>query len=83
MEQNIKKESRRVFKGKTEFTLTEIDNSTPELLAKTTEQRESDKRERHFYQRMLRAYCNGRLTFNFGRNRFGQPEEHTVLIGWE
>lgn len=73
MEQNIK----RVFKGKTEFVL---DYSTPEKL-------EASKQDRHFHQRMLRAYLKGKEYFNFGftRNAFGQlvPTQHKVLQSWE
>lgn len=80
-------ELRRVFKGKTEFTLTTIDPSTPETLQKTTEQRETDKRERHYYQRMLRAYLKGKDYFNFGFQHSADgrsyPEEHKVMQAWE
>lgn len=73
----LQKELKKVFKGKTEFTL---DYSTPEKL-------EACKRDRHFHQRMLRAYLKGKETFNFGFNynidgtRF--PIEHNVLLAWE
>jgi len=77
---------KKFFKGKTEFKLTTIDNSTPERLKKTTNQREADKRDRHFHQRMLRAYLKGKETFNFGfrydlATRY--PIEHKVLFAWE
>ena len=93
MEQNIKHqllsnhdERVRKFKGKTEFTITPIDYSTPETIKATTEKREADKRERHFYQRMLRAYLRGVDQFNFGfRYDLGQriPITHKVLFAWE
>jgi len=88
MEKNIKREPTKVFKGKTEFTLTIIDPTTPKTLAKTTDQRESDKRERHFYQRMLRAYLRGAEYFNFGFHydkvlRQRTQTQHKVLFAWE
>lgn len=76
MEQNIKQLPKRVFKGKTEFVL---DYSTPEKLA-------ASKTERHFHQRMLRAYLKGKthLFFGFRYTTTGrEPIEHKVLIGWE
>jgi len=69
MKQNIDQK----FAGKTEFVL---DYSTPETLA-------NSKRERHFYQRMLRAYLKGKLKFNFGftyRNGVREQASHIVLI---
>jgi len=63
------------FGGKTEFVL---DYSTPEAL-------EASKRERHFYQRMLRAYLKGKEYFYFGYvYRYGNryPQEHKVLVKW-
>lgn len=75
--QEPKKELRKVFKGKTEFVL---DYSTPEKL-------EASKQDRHFHQRMLRAYLKGQTVFNFGFTRSYdgrlRPVEHKVLIGWE
>lgn len=68
MEQNIK----RVFKGKTEFVL---DYSTQEKL-------EASKQDRHFHQRMLRAYLKGKEYFNFGYTYNGNariPTQHKVL----
>jgi hypothetical protein len=56
-----------VFKGKTEFTL---DYSSPEKLS-------ASKAERHFYQRMLRAYLKGKETFSFGRTW------NAVAMRWE
>lgn len=85
MEQNINtsmpltaKEKRRVFKDQTEFIL---DYSTPEKL-------ETSKRNRHFHQRMLRAYLKGATQFNFGfrgRDILGKliPEVYEVLQAWE
>lgn len=75
MEQNIVKEKVRTFGGKTEFTL---DYSTPETL-------EASKKERHFHQRMLRAYLKGKEVFNFGftyvhGHRY--PQEHNVLVNY-
>lgn len=72
MEQNIK----HVFKGKTEFVL---DYSTPEKL-------EASKQDRHFHQRMLRAYLKGKEYFNFGYtyNVDGRvPTQHKVLQSFE
>lgn len=90
MEQNINRghqNPRKVFKGKTEFTISPIDYSTPETIAKTTEKREADKTDRHFNQRMLRAYLKGQEFFNFGftRNTFNQlvPVKHKVLFSYE
>lgn len=77
--QNVeqKPKLRRVFKGKTEFI---IDYSTSETL-------EASKRERHFHQRMLRAYLKGKEVFNFGftRDHLNRliPIEHKVLQSWE
>jgi hypothetical protein len=83
MEQNINttqpvpaKEKRRVFKGQTEFVL---DYSSHEAL-------EASKRNRHFHQRMLRAYLKGATQFNFGFKYIGGkrfPEVHEVLQAWE
>lgn len=54
MKQKI--EQIRNFGGETQF---QLDYSTPEKLAKS-------KKERHFNQRMLRAYLNGKQYFYFG-----------------
>lgn len=75
MEKNMNKV--RKFGGKTEFSL---DCSTPQTL-------EASKRERHFHQRMLRAYLKGKTHFNFGfertiDNRL-KPITHEVLVIWE
>lgn len=77
MEQNIKQHvPKRVFKGKTDFVL---DYSTPEKLA-------ASKTDRHFNQRMLRAYLKGQthFYFGFGYTTTGREQiQHEVLIGWE
>jgi hypothetical protein len=85
MEQNIKQKFTRQFGGKTEFILTQIDTTNAETIAKTTEQREADKTERHFHQRMLRAYLKGKEYFHFGFTyKYGgrQPESHKVLVNY-
>lgn len=72
MEQNMKPKV-RTFGGKTEFTL---DYSTPETLA-------ASKQERHFHQRMLRAYLKGATKFNFGFRYVGAqriPNVYEVLV---
>ncbi len=38
-----------------------------------------DRGEKVFYQRMLKAYHNGRTYFCFGFNHNGTPKEHAVL----
>ena len=84
MEQNIKTKKRQ-FAGKTEFVLTPIDTKNAKTITKTTEQREADKKERHFYQRMLRAYLKGKENFSFGRkwvNNSWQPIQYKVLVKW-
>lgn len=78
MEKNMKREPKRVFKGKTVFV---IDHSTPATLA-------ASKIDRHFHQRMLRAYLKGGTEFNFGfsgRDVTGRliPQKHPVLFEWE
>jgi len=73
MEQNIKT---RHFGGKTEFVL---DYSTPEKL-------QQSKDDRHFWQRMLRAYLKGKEFFNYGyeyRFNVRYPKQHKVLIIWK
>lgn len=75
MEENMKKV--RTFGGKTQFTL---DYSTPEKL-------EASKQERHFHQRMLRAYLKGKTHFHFGRHYDKTllkyvPTVHEVLVKW-
>lgn len=68
--QNVK---RKYFAGKTKFI---IDYSTPEKL-------EASKKERHFYQRMLRAYLKGADVFQFGRDPMtNKPVQYKVLIEW-
>ena len=74
MKKNIKTQERQ-FGGLTEFTL---DYSSPEKL-------EASKQERHFYQRMLRAYLKGKEYFNFGRQfnaALGKhiPIQYKVLV---
>lgn len=74
---NVKKEKARNFAGKTEFI---IDHSTPETL-------EASKRERHFHQRMLRAYLKGKEYFHFGFHydsvlRMKVKTIHKVLVNW-
>lgn len=71
MKQKI--ETKRQFGGKTEFVL---DHTSPETL-------EASKRERHFHQRMLRAYLKGKTHFYFGfgwENGRRKPELHKVLL---
>jgi hypothetical protein len=72
MEQNIEK--KRQFAGKTEFVL---DYSTPKKL-------DQSKNERHFYQRMLRAYLKGKTVFEFGftYDSMGRRRgiQHEVLV---
>lgn len=38
-----------------------------------------NKEERHFFQRMLRAYLKGHKEFAFGFRPNGMPKKHTVL----
>lgn len=38
-----------------------------------------NKEERHFFQRMLKAYLNGRKTFDFGIDKFGNKNNCLVL----
>lgn len=77
MEKNMKKDLKKVFKGKTQFVL---DYSTIETL-------EASKQDRHFHQRMLRAYLKGKEVFNFGFTKsldgMLTPIEHKVLFAWE
>lgn len=77
MEKNMKKEATRHFAGKTEFVL---DYSSPEKL-------QESKTERHFYQRMLRAYLRGKKKFNFAFTRSIDnrliPIEHDVMVRWD
>lgn len=67
----------RVFKGKTEFVL---DYTSDETLAQS-------KAERHFYQRMLRAYLKGKTHFHFGfeytANFQRIPKLHKVEFAYE
>lgn len=72
MKQNIETK-KKTFGGKTEFAL---DHSSQESLAES-------KRERHFHQRMLRAYLKGRTHFFFGFDNFGDPVSHRVLINYK
>jgi hypothetical protein len=69
--QNVK--TKRRFLGKTEFV---IDRTSPEKEL-------ASKQERHFYQRMLRAYLKGKEYFNFGREynpvtKMYQPKQFKV-----
>ena len=58
---------------------------------KTTETRKflgktenfKDKEERHFFQRMLRAYLKGSINFFFGFDHKGKPVQHKVLSSLE
>jgi len=38
-----------------------------------------DKEERHFFQRMLKAYLKGSKRFNFGIDKFGKKNICEVL----
>lgn len=76
MKENI--ETTRHFGGRTEFIL---DYSSPEAL-------EASKRERHFFQRMLRAYLKGKTNFNFGCEWSAVhgkyiPVQHEVLVTYK
>lgn len=69
------KEKTKHFAGKTVFKL---DYSTTETLSQS-------KTERHFYQRMLRAYLKGKDYFNFGYEYtpHRQPIRHKVLVEYK
>jgi hypothetical protein len=76
MEQN--KHLKKVFTGKTKFVL---DHSSPEAL-------QASKQDRHFWQRMLRAFNAGKETFYFGQELNSitgkyQPVEYVVQFKYE
>jgi len=66
---NVPKPTKTIFGGKTEFS---IDYSTPETILRS-------KTERHFYQRMLRAYLSGKKSFGFGFHYDALGQRHSTM----